>query len=47
MNKITTIGLDLAKHLFHVVCCDQRGKLIKKRMLRRSQVLPYFANLAA
>jgi len=47
MNKITTIGLDLAKHVFHVVCCDKHGKVVRKKMLKRSQVLPYFANLPA
>lgn len=45
MNKITTIGLDLAKNVFHAVCCDARGKIVRKRMLRRGQVLAYFANL--
>jgi transposase len=45
MDKITTIGLDLAKHVFHVVCTTRRGKVVRKRMLKRSQVLPYFANL--
>lgn len=45
MSKIMTIGLDLAKHVFHVVCCDERGKVAKKNMLKRSQVLAYFANL--
>lgn len=45
MNKITTIGLDLAKNLFHVVGCDRRGKAIKKKKLKRGQVLSYFANL--
>ncbi len=45
MSKITTVGLDLAKQVFHVVCCDARGKVVGKRMLRRAQVLHYFANL--
>jgi transposase len=45
MSKITTIGLDLAKNVFHVVCCDEHGKVVKKKMLKRSQVLDYFANL--
>ncbi len=44
MNKITTIGLDLAKNVFHVVCFDKRGKVVAKRMLRRGQVLKFFAN---
>lgn len=46
MAKITTVGLDLAKQVFHVVCCDERGKMIGKKMLRRSQVLEHFANLS-
>ena len=45
MDKITTIGLDLAKNVFHVVCTNRSGKAVRKRMLRRSQVLKYFANL--
>jgi len=47
MNKITTIGLDLAKNVFHAVCCDQHGKKISRKMLRRSQVLTYFAQKEA
>jgi len=47
MNEITTIGLDLAKNVFHVVCCDKNGKIVKKKMLKRSQMLSYFANLPA
>lgn len=46
MSKITTVGLDLAKQVFHVVCCDARGKVVAKRLLRRAQVRGYFADLA-
>jgi len=42
---ITTIGLDLAKNIFHLVGFNQRGKEVKKRMLRRNQVLRFFAQL--
>ncbi len=45
MNKITTVGLDLAKSVCHAVCCDNRGKVVRKKMLRRSRVLKYFVNL--
>ena len=45
MTEITTIGLDLAKDTFHAVCCDQHGKVIKKKMLKRSGLLSWFANL--
>jgi len=43
--KITTVGLDLAKNVFHVVCFDQSGHQVKKRMLRRNQLPTFFANL--
>ena len=45
--KVTTVGLDLAKNIFHVVCFDERFKELRKRMLRRHQVLLFFANLPA
>lgn len=44
--KITTIGLDIAKNVFHLVGCDARGTQIMKKKLRRNQVLKYFAQLA-
>jgi len=45
--NITTVGLDLAKSVFHVVCFDERFKEVKKRMLRRYQVLQFFTQLPA
>jgi len=47
MDQITTIGLDLAKSIFHAVCLDARGRQVRRRQLRRSQVLAYFAQLPA
>ena len=43
--KITTVGLDLAKNIFHVVCINAQGKEVRKRMLRRKQVLEFFVQL--
>ena len=43
--QITTMGLDIAKHVFHLVVCDGRGKVVKKKRLRRGQLLSYFAQL--
>lgn len=43
--NITTIGLDLAKRTFHVVCFDKHGKELKKKMLKRPQLLKFFANI--
>lgn len=43
--KITTIGLDLAKTVFHVVCFDEHSKEVQKRMLQRKQVRLFFTQL--
>ena len=43
--NINTIGLDIAKTIFHLVGLDKNGKKIQKKKLRRGQVLAYFANL--
>jgi len=43
--QVTIVGLDLAKNTFHVVCFNERFKELRKRMLRRHQVLLFFANL--
>ena len=45
MGEITTVGLDLAKRTFHVIGCDVHGKEVKRKMLKRGQVMDYFANL--
>ena len=46
MSKTMTIGLDLAKNVFHMVCCNEHGKVVRKKMLMRSQLIEYLANLA-
>lgn len=43
--KITTVGLDLAKNVFHVVCFDEHSKEVQKRMLQRKQVRLFFTQL--
>ncbi|GMQ92078.1 MAG: hypothetical protein BMS9Abin11_1396 [Gammaproteobacteria bacterium] len=43
--KITTIGLDIAKSIFHVFGVNQAGRQVQKKQLKRKQVLVYFANL--
>lgn len=43
--NITTVGFDLAKIVFHVVCFDQYSKEVKKRKLRRDQVRKFFTQL--
>jgi len=43
--KITMIGLDIAKSIFHLCAISAHGKLMKKKALKRKQVLAYMATL--
>lgn len=43
--NIKTIGLDIAKNIFHLIGLDQYGNQVLKKKLRRGQLLNYFANL--
>jgi transposase len=45
MKEITTVGLDLAKNVFHLVGCNAYGKEVMRKVLKRGQVLAYFSNL--
>jgi transposase len=45
MSEITTIGLDLAKHVFQVHGVDADGALVLRKQLRRGQVLAFFSRL--
>ncbi len=45
MEKITTIGLDIAKHVFQVHGVDASGSVGIRRRLRRGEVLAFFAKL--
>jgi transposase len=42
----SVIGLDIAKHIFHLVTLGADGKMIKKK-LKRSELLAFFANYPA
>ena len=43
--KITTIGLDIAKSVFHLFAVNKAGRFVKKKELKRKQLLAYFAKL--
>tara|TARA_B100000614_G_scaffold251874_1_gene263886 strand:- start:414 stop:1454 length:1041 start_codon:yes stop_codon:yes gene_type:complete len=43
VKKITTIGLDLAKHVFQIHGADAEGSPVFNRKLRRAEVLRFFA----
>lgn len=47
MTNITTVGIDLAKNVFHIVACDRQGKVLLRKRLRRSQFVKNIANLPA
>ena len=42
--QITTIGLDIAKHVFQVHGIDAEEKVVVRRQLRRSQVIKFLRN---
>jgi transposase len=43
--QVTTIGLDIAKHVFQVHGVDARGRVVLRKRLARAKVLAFFANL--
>jgi transposase len=45
MDEISTIGLDIAKHVFQVHGVDGSGAVAIRRRLRRSEVLKFFKEL--
>jgi transposase len=44
--EVTTIGLDLAKNIFQVHAISSDGKVVLRRALKRSQMIPFFSKLA-
>lgn len=47
MDQVSTVGLDIAKHVFQVHGEDEAGRVVVRRQLRRSAVLRFFARLPA
>lgn len=45
MENVTTIGLDLAKHVFQAHGAEKDGAVIFRKKLRRPQVLSFFSTL--
>ncbi len=43
MQNITTIGLDLAKHVFQVHGMDHEGRTVLRKKERSAKVLKFFA----
>jgi transposase len=45
MEKISTIGVDIAKNVFQVHGVDDAGEVLVRRQLRRGEVLKFFGRL--
>jgi transposase len=43
MEEVTTIGLDIAKHVFQVHGASAAGTVLLRKKLRREKLLPFFA----
>lgn len=46
MKEVTTVGLDIAKHVFQVHGVDQDGNSVLRRKLRRTEVVNFFNQLS-
>lgn len=45
--NLKTIGIDLGKTIFHIVGMDERGSIVLRRKLSRTQLLTFLANTPA
>ena len=43
--ELSVVGIDLAKSVFHLVGMDERGTIILRKRLARSEVMPFMAKL--
>ncbi|MCG9720038.1 IS110 family transposase [Shewanella sp. Isolate7] len=43
--KITTVGLDIAKSVFHFVGVNQAGKLVRKKVVKRKDLIHFLAQI--
>jgi transposase len=46
LSSVTTVGLDLAKHVFQVHGVDASGRVVIAKAIRRNKLLEFFASLA-
>ena len=44
-SSVTTVGLDLAKHVFVVHAVDAFGRVVAAKAVRRKDLLGFFASL--
>src|SRR5258708_13132143 len=46
LSSVTTVGLDLAKHVFQVHGVDASGRVVVAKAIRRNKLFEFFASLA-
>ncbi len=46
MDDIRTVGLDLGKNVFHLVCLDETGQIVKRRKCSRPQLFAFLRTLS-
>jgi transposase len=46
-QTISVLGIDIAKHVFHVVGMDDAGHVVLRKRLARSELLHFIATLPA
>jgi transposase len=44
LSSVTTVAVDLAKHVFQIHGCDAVGRVIVAKALRRKDVLPSYGD---
>ena len=42
-QKLSVVGIDLAKRVFHVAGMDAKGKIVLRKRLTREALLPFIA----
>ena len=45
MDKITTLGIDLAKNVFSIHGVDERGKDVLRKTVTRARLMPFLAQV--
>jgi transposase len=46
LSSVTTVGLDLAKHVFQVRGVDASGRVVVAKAIRRNKLLEFSGSLA-
>ena len=46
MKKLSVVGIDIAKQVFHLVGMDERGTILVRKRLYRAQVMAFITQLS-